>query len=184
VLQRGQIKYLSYITTESNLASIIEYGILCHNQAAGIDHESIAEPTVQQLRAQKQCGGRALHDYANLYFWPRNAMMYRVRADDTVCVVKVSCEVLDLPGVHYSSRNAAVGDATFHAVNGAEFAPLEYTRIYAGSWVNYGVSDDDLRETMQAEVLVPGAVRPGVSSGGIRSIRATAATNSVERLRT
>ncbi len=161
MLNRSQVFYLSYITTESNLPSIFENGLLSHNRAREVAHESVADPEVQARRAGKMCNGRLLHDYANLYFWPRNAMMYRVRANQQLCVVRVSCRVLDLPGVHYSCRNAAVQNATFHAVSESAFPPLERDRVYSRSWMEQdGTRDEDAKEIMQAEVLVPDMIEP------------------------
>lgn len=160
MLNRAEIDYLSYMTTEANLRSILIRGILSHNRVAALEHESVADAEVQAIRSDKYCGNRALHDYVNLYFWPRNAMMYRVRANETLCVVRVSTAVLDLPGVYYSSRNAAVGGATFHRVNGHEFPPLTFEEVYAQSWSSNGITDINIKEIMQAEVLVPDVVEP------------------------
>jgi hypothetical protein len=74
--------------------------------------------------------------------------------------VRVSTAVLDLPGVYYSSRNAAVGGATFHEINGLEFPPLEFDQVYSRWWYSDGVTDENIKEIMQAEVLVPDVVEP------------------------
>lgn len=160
MLNRGDVEYLSYMTTEANLTSILRHGILSHNRVAALTHESVADADVQRIRSDKTCGGRPLHDYVNLYFWPRNAMMYRVKSNEGLCIIRVSLAVLDLPGVYYSSRNAAVGGATFHEVAGHEFPPLTSEQVYSRYWSSDGVSDANIKEVMQAEVLVPDVVEP------------------------
>lgn len=44
-------------------------------------------------------GGRPLHEYVNLYFHARNPMLYkRLPMHDSLCVLRVSTDVFDLPG--------------------------------------------------------------------------------------
>jgi hypothetical protein len=67
---------LHYITPIANVPSILQRGILCHNQVKSLAHQSVAMPQIQQRRTKKSVpGGRHLHDYANLYFDARNPML-------------------------------------------------------------------------------------------------------------
>jgi len=50
------ITQLYYITDIANLPSILKKGILSFNQAAKIDHKSIAEEGVQERRKKKYRG--------------------------------------------------------------------------------------------------------------------------------
>ena len=156
MLERTHITHLSYITTEQNLESIFTIGLLSHNAAAALPHDSVADEEVQKKRAEKICFGRSLHSYVNLYFCGRNAMMFRLRANPEICVVKVDADVLDLPGTCFSSRNAAVGSAIFRRCDGSDFWPLDENEVFATSW--YG--QPERKEIMQAEVLVPDRVLP------------------------
>jgi len=57
------------LTAIKNLASIMQLGILSHNQAKYIDHSDISNRDVQNIRADVVVDidrGRMLHDYANL----------------------------------------------------------------------------------------------------------------------
>lgn len=160
-MERGKVTYLSYITAIDNVASIIERGILCHNRAEQVPHVSIADAEVQARRAAVILpSGRHLHDYANLYFWARNAMMYR-RRDERICVICVSTNVLDIPGTYYSTRNAAAANAEFHECV-ADFTHLDESKLYRKSWSSNGTTDEDLMQCMQAEVLVPAAIDSGL----------------------
>lgn len=157
-MKRTDVTYLSYITDAKNVPSILEHGILCHNLVQEIHHVSVADAEVQALRAAKSLpNGEALHDYANLYFWARNAMMYRLRELADICALRVDPAVLDIQGVHYSSRNAAVRGAEFHPFRG-NFDHLDKATVYSGSWMTDDGRDEDKMEIMQAEVLVPGRV--------------------------
>lgn len=150
-----EIYYFSYITVEENLRSIIENGILSHNAVRGLAHTSVADAEVQLRRSMITLpSGRPLHDYVNLYFYARNAMMYRIRENPSVCVLRVSREVKNLPGAIYSNRNAAVNGCQFSEC-GDEFCNLDLSKVYSGSWFVDGQRDDDKMETMQAELLIP-----------------------------
>ena len=66
---------LGYICSLSNLPSIMEFGLLSHNQVLlkKIPHEDISMAAVQSRRDQIVVAGeRRLHDYVNLYFDVRN----------------------------------------------------------------------------------------------------------------
>ena len=78
-MNQADIKELYFITHIDNIKSILQHGILCYNKAKKILCKSIADYEIQK-RSDKVVipGGKLkLHDYANLYFNPRNAMMFK-----------------------------------------------------------------------------------------------------------
>ena len=79
-MNRADIKELYFITPIDNMASIFKHGLLSHNKikASRLSHKSVAHGDVQKRREDKVIPGgkRKLHDYVNLYFNPRNSMMY------------------------------------------------------------------------------------------------------------
>jgi hypothetical protein len=162
-MERGDIVELYFMTLIETLPSIIENGILCFRDAEHKSHRSIANKSVQDQRAKKAVpqGGR-IHDYANLYFWPRNAMLSAVREYyDEMCILGVNPDVLDLPGVVVTDGNAAKHFAGFYEVTEG-IAVLDREVIFARSWIHAG---DDVatvahKVAMMAEVLVPGRVDP------------------------
>lgn len=107
------IKYLYNICDIRNLSSIYEFGILSKNekQRFNISAIDISNPNVQKIRYCKNVSyNHGLHDYANLYFNPRNPMMYYLIHHNNVsdlCVICVDKRVLDLRGTFVSDRNAA-----------------------------------------------------------------------------
>ena len=69
-----------------------------------------------------------LHEYANLYLCARNPMLYKRReSHGTLCVLRVSTDVLDLPGVVLTGGNAASDYTAF---------------MYLGRIIEYGPTGD------------------------------------------
>src|SRR5258708_2060216 len=106
-MDRAEVKELTYITPLVNTPSIVEHGLLSHNRAAKLHHTSIAKEGVQDIRAGKVVpGGLRLHDYVNLYFNPRNPMMFLRRAlHADCCIIRVDPSVLNIAGVVVTDKN-------------------------------------------------------------------------------
>lgn len=79
-LTREHVPELHCIEAIGNLESILELGILSHEQARGVPHTSVAMEAIQDRRARVAIPGtgRKLHSYANLYISGRNKMMYKL----------------------------------------------------------------------------------------------------------
>lgn len=158
---------LHYITPLGNLASILQHGIVSHNRAATLPHTSIADEGVQDRRTGKPVpGGMQLHDYVNLYFHARNAMMskrYPMRS--TLAVLRISPAVLDMPGVVITDGNAASTVTKFGSSPNA-LAGLDPERVYAHTWNHPDpwIKREQKRQRC-AEVLVPHRVGPEYLTG-------------------
>jgi hypothetical protein len=62
-MKRSDIKELHFISPIENLASILEYEILCHNGAKELHHQSVAMNEIQERRRDKRIpGAGVLHD--------------------------------------------------------------------------------------------------------------------------
>ncbi|MEP9384228.1 DUF4433 domain-containing protein [Nocardioides sp. KR10-350] len=151
---------LHYMAPMANLASIASLGLMSHARASDVAHDSVALADVQDRRAGKRVpGGRLLHEYVNLYFDARNAMMWMRRSDDLV-VVRIAPAVLDLDGVVVSDGNAANGPTRFFPSPGG-LANLDAERVYAEWWTHDDYWEQQERKRQrQAEVLVPDVVSP------------------------
>lgn len=82
-----QIKDLFYITHLDNLPSILKMGILSHAriEEAGIEFTPIYDEDIISIRKGKEVpGGESLWSFANLYFNPRNPMLYRVVCEKSI----------------------------------------------------------------------------------------------------
>lgn len=150
-----------------NILSVIRDGILSHERAANLEHRSVALDEVQELRDVRQVpGGLKLHQYANLYFHARNPMMSKRRNESgNVCVLRVSTDVLDLPGVVLSDSNASSKYARFLAPS--QWQLLAFDDIFAVSWKHPGDQIAEWRHSARkcAEVLVPHRVPPELLLG-------------------
>jgi len=141
-----------------NIPSIIQQGILCYKLAAPLEHKSLALEEVQTRRENKHIPqGKKLHDYANLYFNPRNPMMYKIRARYAeLCVLAIDAQVLKLPGVVVSDMNAARDMCKFLDPEAA-LESLDFKSIYLRVWYNPddAFETDRLRGILCPEALIP-----------------------------
>lgn len=164
-MERSVVTELHYMTPIGNLASIVEHGLLSHRRAEAIEHASVAMAEVQDLRAGRRVpGGRMLHEYVNLYFDARNAMM-RLRREESLVVLRVSPLALDIDGAVVTDGNAANAPTRFFA-SPAGLANLEEERVYAEWWTlgDYWEQQERKRQR-QAEVLIPDVVPPDLLLG-------------------
>lgn len=155
----ADIKELYYITHIDNIPSIATDGILSYKRVSKRQHTSVALEAVQNRRARKDVpGSRPLHEYVNLYFDARNPMLYRlVCADHTrLCVLRIDREVIKLPGVVLTDRNASSDYVRFsNFPDGLEL--IDKDVLFAQYWKH---PEDQIREWEHisikcAEVLVP-----------------------------
>jgi hypothetical protein len=161
IMNRADVRELHYITAIANVTSILQNGILSHTLAAQLAHDSVAMPEIQERRRQKQIpGARPLHDYANLYFDAHNPMLSRCRRrNNEICVLRINQNVLDLPNVIITDRNAATDLVRFRRVpEGLE--RLDSQRLFAQYWTHPGdlYDQDNHKAEKCAEVLVPDRV--------------------------
>ena len=140
-----------------NIPSIMQRGLLSNEKASRIKHKSIAMQEIQERReAVLIPNGMPLHRYANLYFDPKNPMLYkRKNENDSICILKFDRSILDFEGVIVSDRNASSGYASFYPPE-IGLSEIDFRLVFASDW-----TDDDLyayyrkKSIKCAEVLVP-----------------------------
>lgn len=146
----------------ANLESVLRRGILSHDGASKIDHESAAMQEIQDRRDKKRVpGGLRLHQYANLYFHARNPMLYKRKDNvDSLCVLRVSTDLLHLNGVVITDQNAASDWVRF--LHPRQIGLLDFDAIFAMDWrhLNDPIAFRRHRLKKCAEVLVPHVVDP------------------------
>lgn len=161
-MNRDQLNELHYIAPIRNVPLIMQDGILSHNRAKRIRHQSVAISEIQEKRARKVVpGGSPLHDYVNLYFCARNPMLYRLqKRHSELCVLQIDIHILDLPQVVITDGNAASGYTRFSpSPNGLE--GLEYSAIFAEWWTHPDQRIEwENKRRKCAEVLVPNKITP------------------------
>jgi hypothetical protein len=162
-MRRDELSELHYITPIDNLPSIMRHGLVCNRRARSLAGTSIALERVQAMRASKRVpGGLTLHEYVNLYINARNPMLYlRLDLRDSICVLAVNCDVLDLPDVVVTDQNAVSKWVRFAGGTDA-LSIVDRDTTFAERWTHPG---DQVREwrhksQMCAEVLVPQRVAP------------------------
>jgi hypothetical protein len=159
-LRRDELEELHYITPIGNVRSIIERGILSHKLAAKIQHDSVAKAAIQDRQAKVVVpGGMPLHAYANLYICGRNVMLYLRRGQHReICVLRVSTDILDLPGVVVTDANASSDYVRFAAAP-AGLAIVDRELTFAEYWTDLNpIAYYQKKSAKCAEVLVPNSV--------------------------
>jgi len=157
-----RVTELHCIMPVANMASVVAHGILSYERAAKLAHHSVALKPVQDRRDQKHVpGGLKLHQYANLYFHARNPMLHkRLSEVDSLCVLRVSTQVLTLPGAVITDQNAASDYVRFLAPT--QWRLLGWDDIFAMDWRHPGDQIAYWRHKSRkcAEVLIPHRVEP------------------------
>lgn len=155
------------ITPLVNIPSILQRGILSHAQASKLLHHSVALPEVQDKRDKIQIpGGLALHEYANVYLHARNPMMSRRRDEaHALCVLRVSTEILKIPGAVITDQNAVSKYVKFSAPDRLKFMDLDY--VFAANWKHPGDQIAEWRHSSAkcAEALIPQKISPNYLIG-------------------
>jgi hypothetical protein len=157
-MDRSRVAELHYIAPVANLASMARWGLVSHNMAERVPHSSVAAAEIQDRRVGKPVpGGLQLHDYVNTYFHARNPMMSRLQyyGCPPIVVLRVSAEILDLPGAVISDGNAASGPTRFFAApDGLE--RLNEERVFAAWWTDPDeFAKAEKKRQRCAEVLIP-----------------------------
>jgi hypothetical protein len=159
----GALAGLFYITHIDNLASILERGILCHKR---IDDEHLPytpiydASIVANRRAISTPDGRSLWDFTNLFFQPRNAMLYRVlheKPASDIAIVGVQPDILNRNDIFISTGNAAhSASEILPASEGRQRIPEIRRETSKDGWK----PADGSKRKMMAECLVPDSVPP------------------------
>ncbi len=162
-MARAGIKELYYITHIRNLPSILEHGILSHEQVRDrqIPFEPIYDEQIVSHRAQRKTpDGKSLWAFANLYIQPRNAMLYRVLAEKSaneIAVIAVRPDILNDVGIFVSTGNAASPlSEILRRQEGLKVVPQLRDDLDREYWNE----EDGSKRKMMAECLVPGSIPP------------------------
>ncbi len=157
------IKSLYYITHIDNVRSILERGILSHSSMLkeNITFKAIYDSQIVSHRQNRYApDGTSLWDFANLYFQPRNPMLYRVvqeKDKDDVVILGIEPSVLDLPGTCVSTGNAASYQTDI-------LESEEGLRLVKGMWEvidnQWWREENGSKRKIMAECLVPDRITP------------------------
>lgn len=160
---RGSIRELYYITHIDNISSMLKHGILSHDE---INRQQIPftpiydAQIVSSRKLKKAPDGRSLWAFANLFFQPRNPMMYRVTAEKSVnqiAVIGVRKTILNRPDNYFTDGNAANQDTTIYPIS--ELKRFQ-GRIVKETDKEFWNPTDGSKRKIMAECLVPKRVPP------------------------
>lgn len=166
--RRPEIKGLYYITHVENLRSILTNGIFSHQLVVdrSIPYKAIYDSEIVSNRKAKRApDGRSLWEFANVYFQPRNPMLYRVvheKGPKETAVLEVDPHVLQTPGAFITDGNAANQPTEFHNFrDGMEVIAQNWKTIRSEWWK----SVDGSKRRIMAECLVPQSIPPHLIHG-------------------
>ena len=159
----SNIRELFYITHINNLSSILSRGVYSHEKIETDEIHSTPIYDTNIVSRRKEItipGGRNLWSYANLYFQPRNTMMYRVvhEKDPTdLAVVGIKTTILNENGIYITDGNAAHDSTQFYPPNKGMDILRKQWSIIQNDWWN---RDDGSKRKIMAECLIPNQVNP------------------------
>jgi hypothetical protein len=162
-----RVREFQCIMPLANVPSVLQRGILSHERASKIEHESAAMQEIQERRDRKRVpGGLRLHKYANLYFHARNPMLYKRKENAAnLCILRVSTDVRHIQGVVITDQNAASDWVRF--LHPDQYRLLDFDSIFAMDWRHPNDPIALRRHRLQkcVEVLVPHVVEPTFLAG-------------------
>ncbi|MBX7235541.1 MAG: DarT ssDNA thymidine ADP-ribosyltransferase family protein [Caldilineales bacterium] len=165
--QNRRLRELYYITHIDNIPSILRYGILSHAkiEADGIAHTPIYDKAIVSGRNQRLTpNGKSLWSFANLYFQPRNPMLYRVlleKSPDDIAVIAVQTSILNNPDIYITTGNAAsYNSEILPREEGIKRLPGMRDVINATWWTE----EAGTKRKIMAEVLAPDFIPPQLIS--------------------
>ena len=164
-------RYFYYITHIDNLKSILKEGILSRSQikdessilvklgiAKGI--KSIHSENIVQKRKKKKFNNKSLWNYVNLYFQPRNPMLYVVTTrkfqSGDIVVLQINSDVIKGNDVGITDGNAASDNTQFFTDVKKGLTALTQEQFNKEYWTE----SDDARRKIMAELLVYNHISP------------------------
>ena len=159
-----KITGLFYITHIDNIPSILRNGILSHER---IQNENIPfipiynEQIVSNRKDILTPDGRSLWNFANLYFQPRNPMLYRVlheKPANQVAIISIQPTILERSDIYVSNGNAAHSSSVILHIKESKKEMRQIIRDTVGvQWWN---DLNGSKRRIMAECLVPNVVTP------------------------
>jgi O-acetyl-ADP-ribose deacetylase (regulator of RNase III) len=158
-----EIRELYYITHKDNINSILQYGILSHSEILKrkIKFTPIYDEAIVSNRAEKKMPkGESLWEYANIFFQPRNPMMYRVKIEktiDDIAIIGIKKGILEREDLYFTNGNAACGETQIFPIK--QF-PEHQFEIRKQIDMEYWNNADGSKRRIMAECLVPKVIEP------------------------
>lgn len=160
-----KLRGIYYITHIDNLRSILDKGILCHKR---IEEEKIQftpiydAEIVESRKNTKMPNNKTLWDFVNLYFQPRNAMLYRVaffsgKSIDDIIIIGVKSGILSRSDILVTTGNAA---SPYSDILHPSEVKNSIKNIREQVEKEWWASEDGSKRELMAECLAPNKVSP------------------------
>lgn len=154
------IEGLYYITHIDNINSILEIGILSNSQVEQnkIYPQTIYNSQVIGRRGEKCVNDKSLWEFANLYFQPRNAMLYSLINQKSIHEIAILCvkkSLLNKKTIFIATGNAASPQSSILPIEEGKKLFKDIRNQIDKDWWN---KDDGSKRTIMAECLVPDKV--------------------------
>ena len=141
------------MTHKSNLCSILKYGLLSHNDAhnRNLLSTDISENTVNERRRRiEPIFNKSIHEYAPLYFNPKNPMLFkRKNIQNDIVILAYEANLLLKENTIFTDGNAASDSTSFYN-NFDCLSKLSWECINDAWWNTY----QDGKRKKCAEVLI------------------------------
>jgi len=155
-----KLRGLYYITHIDNLPSILKRGLLSHRKVVEekVDFTRIYDEEIVANRKEKKVpDGPPLWDFVNLYFQPRNAMLYRVRFFsglnmEDIIIFGLKRSILERNDIFVTTGNAASPYTEFFS---SKEASKHIKAIQEKADKEWWASEDGSKRELMAECLVP-----------------------------
>lgn len=151
--------HLMHITHVDNLETILQHGLLPHNNK--YQKKDISNQTVNDRRdKQESVFKHKLHDYVPFYMNVKNPMLYQVQKEygDSVVILSLTKSICLNEKTVFSYGNAATSDADFLG-NMVDVQNLNWDLIFSTQWSNNGIVNTEIKSKMMSECLVYGGVK-------------------------
>lgn len=161
--KKAEVKSLFYITHIENVRSILDHGILSHAriEADKVPTTPIYDAGIVSNRKEKATpDNKGLWQYANVYFQPRNPMMYRViheKDKRDLAVIGVNPSVMTSHGAFITDGNAASSPTQFYEPSQGEKIISQQWKVIQSEWWN---DLNGSKRKIMAECLVPDHISP------------------------
>jgi len=154
---------LYYITHINNIRSILRHGILSHQSILdrGIQFTPIYDADIVANRNLRRTpDGRTLWKFANVFFQPRNPMLYRVlieKSVEDIVVIGVRPTVLNNSALYITTGNAA---SQLSDILPASQGLKQIYKIKKATDKEWWTVEDSSKREIMAECLLPDEILP------------------------
>lgn len=157
ILRQYGVSTLNHMTHIDNLLSILDNGLLSHNNCSCNRKRDISNQGVNARRERLEpIYHRKVHDYVPFYLNVKNSMLYVVQKQygDKIVILGYSPDILFEKDILFTDRNAATDAVIFtdtcYRLGDKSFIDMDRVfNIHRESW------NKELKHIMQAEILIP-----------------------------